>query len=419
MVSSVSSTEGLPFSGTVATFTNADQPGSSYTASIVWGDGSSNSQTTPVATKSGFSVAGMHTYLVPGTYPITVTITSDQPGSAIGQGQATVNALALQATGTTVTPVAGQSFTGVVASFTDGYPSLSPSDYVATIAWGDGHDSTATITANALGGFNVIGTNTYASQGTKTITVTVVRSRDNQTATAASKAIVALAAQTTFGTSLTGELDPASNTGTSSTAAITTINQPTLVGTATPYAIVTVLARRSDQAQPVALGQAITDASGLWSLIVGPLPDGSYTLSASQTVPAGQPTPAVALTPGSQLTIDTVPPRVLSARYKAASGRVALVLEDTLSGFNTASVTNPVNYALVGAGPLRRYPSQVTILPNASVRPSNPITVSLEFKGLAGTFKGRHVWKLLLGKITDLAGNPVSNRSVTLSAGRG
>ncbi len=417
VVPSVTVTEGFPFDGTIATFTSADVAGSSYQATIAWGDGHS-SQGTVATAASPFTVTGTNTYAVNGTYPITVTIVGQ--GTATGQGQATVSAVTPQATGTTVTPTAGQAFTGVVASFTDPYPSLGATNYVATIAWGDGHDSTGTIASNGNGGYNVSGTNNYAAPGTDTITVTVIRAIDNQTAMATSQAVVVAPSLTAVGTTtnvLTGQIDPSSDTGPSSTDGITAINQPTIVGTATPYAIVEVLGRRTDQAQPVPLGQAITNSGGVWQLPIGPLPDGSYALTASQTPPAGQPMPMIALTPGSQLTIDTTPPAVLSVRYKPNTGQILVVLQDTLSGLNMASVINPANYALVGAGSLRLNPSTVTIVPNASVRPTQPVTAALQFAALEGTRKGRHVWKLALGKITDLAGNPVSGKPVQVSTG--
>jgi hypothetical protein len=67
---------GTPFSGTVATFTNADPLGTaaSYSAVIAWGDGSTSPA---VITDEGdglFAVSGSHTYLSAGTDAITVQI---------------------------------------------------------------------------------------------------------------------------------------------------------------------------------------------------------------------------------------------------------------------------------------------------------------------------------------------------------
>jgi hypothetical protein len=71
-----------PFSGTVATFTDADPHGtvSDYTATIAWGDGSSSAGTV-TANGSSFAVNGSHSYAVLGPYTITVQI-SDAGGAS-------------------------------------------------------------------------------------------------------------------------------------------------------------------------------------------------------------------------------------------------------------------------------------------------------------------------------------------------
>ncbi len=71
-----------PFSGTVATFTDADPHGtvSDYTATIAWGDGSSSAGTV-TANGSSFAVNGSHSYAALGPYTITVHI-SDAGGAS-------------------------------------------------------------------------------------------------------------------------------------------------------------------------------------------------------------------------------------------------------------------------------------------------------------------------------------------------
>src|SRR5262249_48847849 len=65
----------------------------------------------------------------------------------------------------------GVPFTGAVATFTDIAPS-GGAGATATIIWGDGHTSSGTIT-QAGGVFTVSGTNTYASENTFTVSVTI------------------------------------------------------------------------------------------------------------------------------------------------------------------------------------------------------------------------------------------------------
>jgi hypothetical protein len=72
---SVGATAGAPFSGTVATFANADPYGSaaSYTALITWGDGNSSAGVIS-GTGSTLTVSGSHTYADPVNEPVYVTI---------------------------------------------------------------------------------------------------------------------------------------------------------------------------------------------------------------------------------------------------------------------------------------------------------------------------------------------------------
>ena len=201
-VGPVTGSEGFPVTGQIATFLSSDVQGSSPTASISWGDGHT---TTGIVVMDGtnFAVDGSNTYAVNGTYPVNVTVSGTDGSTASGTGQATISPVMLLATGTTITPVAGQPFTGVVASFTDPYPGLSSSSYAATVAWGDGHTTIGTIAANGSGGFSVAGTNTYAAAGPDSVTVTITRLIDNQSATATSSAVVVAPAITATGTTIT------------------------------------------------------------------------------------------------------------------------------------------------------------------------------------------------------------------------
>jgi hypothetical protein len=99
-------------------------------------------------------------------YPEPVPIANGFP--IVSGGQGTNNALAV------VTPAVGVPFTGTVATFSDTDPNGNVRDYTATINWGDGHASNASIVADGNGGFNVIGTNTYANPGRFAINVDVM-----------------------------------------------------------------------------------------------------------------------------------------------------------------------------------------------------------------------------------------------------
>jgi hypothetical protein len=76
------------------------------------------------------------------------------------------------ATGSPLTATEGQAFSGVVADFTDADPNATAGEYTATITWGDGTSSPGTIQAGS-GGFNILGTHTYAEEGSYSIGVTI------------------------------------------------------------------------------------------------------------------------------------------------------------------------------------------------------------------------------------------------------
>jgi hypothetical protein len=100
--------------------------------------------------------------------PVPITNGTNIPVSApIGVAPGSLNAAVL------VNATAGQAFTGVAATFSDHDPNGNAADFTANINWGDGHSSNGTISADGHGGFNVMGTNTYASAGSFPIAVQI------------------------------------------------------------------------------------------------------------------------------------------------------------------------------------------------------------------------------------------------------
>ncbi len=171
----IGAVQGTPFSGVVATFTDADPKAkaSLYSATITWGDNQTSQGTITSNGKGGFNVTGSHTFASGGGYPASVKIND------IGGSTVTVSNMAIVAsTPITITPKtiitsAGGTFHGVVASFTDAQRGTHAGQYTATIDWGDGSTSLGTITANAKAGFDVSGSHTYGQAGSYSITVQV------------------------------------------------------------------------------------------------------------------------------------------------------------------------------------------------------------------------------------------------------
>ena len=171
-------TEGVTFTGAVATFTDPD-PASTpaeYSATIDWGDTTSATPGTISGPPGGpFTVSGTHMYAEQGTYAATVTITDiDTPSNtATAHSTARVSDARLSSTCATM-PVSTQTYTGPTAIFTDQSSTGTLSDFSATISWGDASSSPGTI----IGGpgnapYTVSGTHTYASTGTFLITTTI------------------------------------------------------------------------------------------------------------------------------------------------------------------------------------------------------------------------------------------------------
>ncbi len=170
-------TTAAPFSGVVATFTDANPEGAlaQYTATIAWGDGSTSAGTVLANPAGGFLVTGTDAYKTTGTFNATVSIADRDGAGATATTTIAVDAgpdAALTASGTTIDATARLPFTGTVATFTDGDPAATAGDFLAAIAWGDGQTTLGIVTADP-GGFTVNGTHTYAAAGTYPVAVAI------------------------------------------------------------------------------------------------------------------------------------------------------------------------------------------------------------------------------------------------------
>ncbi|MEP6978838.1 MAG: hypothetical protein ABI948_12375 [Thermoleophilia bacterium] len=183
---SINATEGAPFSGVVASFTDPDTAATAaeYSATIDWGDGTPLSIGTISGPTGGpFNVSGSHTYLEEGSYTITVVITDKDTASntATAESHATVADAPL--TGSCTDSTSLMVFNGVVQTFSDADPNVTVTDYSATINWGDSSSSPGTIAPSGAQ-FTVSGTHVYAATGSYTITTTTSDVGGSQTTTA-------------------------------------------------------------------------------------------------------------------------------------------------------------------------------------------------------------------------------------------
>src|SRR5439155_60539 len=212
----VSATEGISFSGQVASFTDANPtaPLTDFTtgtggASINWGDGTSATAGTVTQSGGAFMVSGSHTYSEEGSFTVTISITDKGGSTKSVTATATVADAALTASGTAVSVTEGGAFSGQVATFTDANTAAPLTDFTsgtggASINWGDGTSATAgTITQpGGIGtAFVVNGGHTYAEEGSYTVTTTIT-DKGGSTVTAKPTAAVADAALTASGTAV-------------------------------------------------------------------------------------------------------------------------------------------------------------------------------------------------------------------------
>jgi hypothetical protein len=151
-------------------------------ATIDWGDGTT-SKADKIAwddsNDSNVRVTASHLYDAntgEGSYTIKVTLTDDgSDGSAMTTSHATIGDAKLTAGAAKSFVASGaQASTPVVASFTDAAGAQAKAaDFTAAINWGDGTSSAGTLTQTGAGAFDVSGTHTYATAGTKALTIAV------------------------------------------------------------------------------------------------------------------------------------------------------------------------------------------------------------------------------------------------------
>jgi phospholipase C len=172
---SIAQTEEAAFSGIVASFTDPGSDGTTtlYTAQINWGDGHVTAGTVSIDSQGRFNVFGLNTYARDGSYTVTVTIRDDGGASVTVHTTAVIQDAPLTAASRSITATVGSAFSGVVAVFRDPGSDGDLSEYHAQINWGDGHTSAGSVALDPHGGFDVIGTNTFAAAGSYTVNVDI------------------------------------------------------------------------------------------------------------------------------------------------------------------------------------------------------------------------------------------------------
>jgi hypothetical protein len=169
----------------VGTFQDANPSAdvSDFSAKINWGDGVADTGAISVigGDTSGaiLGIYGNHTYTDDSITPFNVTVNvTDKGGSTLPTIDSTAtisDPLLIMAGGYKVSAVEGTSTgTQKVATFVDPGGNAAPSEYTATVDWGDGTTTAGTITF-ANGFFSVSGPHTYAhAQSTPYVITTTI-----------------------------------------------------------------------------------------------------------------------------------------------------------------------------------------------------------------------------------------------------
>jgi hypothetical protein len=410
----------------VATFVAQNGPATpgSYTATIDWGDGTSTSTGTVTALGGGvFQVtAPAHTYAEEGSDIITVTVTQ---GSLTGLSSSQAHVADAPLTAGPVVAFNGPEgmllTNRTLGSFTDANPSALPTDFTATVDWGDGTTpSRATVVATS-GGFSVVGEHEYADARVNgghnifPVTVTVVDTGGARVQLTSAGAI------TDNPITLTGVLAPGSYYSASSAGFFTNVSRPQFYGQSEPYSTVELIALSYNTHASTVIGQTQANGSGAWTIATNPLADGRYAITAVALDRAHFTTAVTVLMGGSSaqgpLVVDTVAPTVVASSFGATTGQILVTFQDTGAGLNPASMLNPHYYHLLAGG--RPFGTlRVTNMTTPALAQAGKMSVLVTINNGGNLPAGNYVFAIDSGGVNDLAGNPLNGAfSGTLPSG--
>ena len=232
-----------------------------------------------------------------------------------------------------VSATVGASFNGVVGTFSSANPAATAKDFFATVNWGDGHFNNGVVKANAQGGFDVVGTNTFASAGLFPIAVTAVDFGGSEVAVFNTAQVNKVTSQVTLASSTANGITGQSITF---TAAVSTAP-----GATTPTGTVTFL----DGA--TALGTSAVDASGVARLVTTLAP-GSDSITAIYNGDGGSATSkASALTQAVSPDVTSLLALEFGAKKRRRGGFVQSV---TIHNFGSNAISGPLVLVLGGLG---------------------------------------------------------------------
>ncbi len=429
-------------------------------ASIEWGDGSASVGIIRPRVGGGFEILGRHKYANEGNYITTIRVgPKAEDGSAattvaMASGSYVVSDAPLTAKGNNPSGiVAGQQWTGVLATFSDTNPTSPIGDYSALIRWGDGSIELASkIIRNAAGTIDVYGQHTYATAGRRTAQI-LIRDRGTSSTTAVAPIQVASATGVTpapaptspanTGTtppvtnptppppasaspSTDGPLDPqtsgrlaaSSDSGSSVSDGITNVKTPSFEGQTAPGATVKITATNlGGNKESIVLGTGTAGTDGKWYVTsTTPLADGNYSVAVAVTRGADQLSKTFmggGASSGSALVIDTVAPAVTQIGYNVSTGQVRINAQDFGSGLNNTSWANALNYQITAtAGRNAGQPISAATFRMVSTTAYPQATYNMILNRGFGPRPRSIQLSLNTTTLTDAAGNAVNGQTV-------
>jgi Bacterial Ig-like domain len=330
-------------------------------------------------------VTAPHIYAEEGNYTVTVTIvrytsigaveTAGSETIAISNEIVADADLAAAATqpivNTTESPIypipefAKPIFTGEVASFNDANPMAPLTDYRVMIDWGDGTPQSAgTVSQTGPIGttFFVTGSHTYADAGvnggTGTYPITVYI-----TDVGGSKLTVSNTAHVAdIPITLTGILNPASDSGVSNSDHITNVTQPDFFGSSEDFSHVSLFAMPLGGGTSLPIGTVQAGSDGSWNIVsTVALPDGHCTITATAIDQFHETTTTAPTVITANLQIDTVGPVITGAFFNRLNGEVDYSIADPAgapSGVLLSTLLDSSNYLFTKVHANKAYPGK-------------------------------------------------------------
>lgn len=172
-------TQGLAFTEVLATLADANplSQADDFSVDVRFTDGTSQNTvpgTLQTQSPGVYLISAGHTFANVGTFPILLTVHRAGAEDLLITATAKVQDASLSATLLPIQAAQNVAFDAILATLIDQNPLASATDYLGTIAWGDGNNGALSFEPTATPGrFNVRASHTYAAGGTYTLSMNI------------------------------------------------------------------------------------------------------------------------------------------------------------------------------------------------------------------------------------------------------